>query len=138
MTSNTMKLVARVLLSLVALFMLVNGLRLMLDPASALVGLSVTADDVEGLSNVRALWGGAITAIGISVVIAAVTCDINNARPAVLFTLALVVARILGMTVDGMFANAILFTAVPVVVFLVLLAAHRLLDKVAEAENAHA
>ena len=138
MKPTTMKLIARVLLGLVAAFMLANGLNLMFNPTGALPGLLVSAESTEALSNVRALWGGAITAIGISVVFAAVTADINNARPAVLFSFALVVARIIGMAVDGMFDRAILFTAVPVVVFLILLVAHKLLDKVAEAERAPA
>ena len=134
MSPSTMKLIARILLGLVAVFMLINGVRLMLSPSSALAGLLVDASGAEGLSNVRALWGGAITAIGLSVVIAAVTCKIENARPAVLFTFMLVVGRVIGMAVDGMFDRAIIFTAVPVVVFLFLLAAHKLLDKVHEAE----
>ena len=134
MSPSTMKLIARILLGLVAAFMLVNGVRLMLSPSDALAGLLVDASGAEGLSNVRALWGGAITAIGLSVVIAAVTCKIENARPAVLFTFMLVIGRVIGMAVDGMFDRAIIFTAVPVVVFLILLAAHKLLDKVQEAE----
>ena len=134
MSPSTMKLIARILLGLVAVFMLVNGVRLMLSPSGALAGLLVDASSAEGLSNVRALWGGAITAIGLSVVIAAVTCKIENARPAVLFTFMLVIGRVIGMAVDGMFDRAIIFTAVPVVVFLILLAAHKLLDKVQDAE----
>ena len=134
----TLKLIARILLALVALFLLANGLRIVLDPSGALGGLAVTATGAEGLSNVRALWGGAITAIGICVGIAAYTAEIHHARPAVLFTFALVIARILGILVDGMFANAILFTVIPIVVFLVLLAAHKLLDKAAESPTAAA
>ena len=134
MTPSTMKLIARILLGLVALFMLVNGLRLMFAPAGALAGLLVETSGAEGLSNVRALWGGAITAIGLSVLIAAITCKIENARPAVLFTFMLVIARVIGMITDGMFDRAIIFAAVPVAVFLVLLVAHKLLDKVQEAE----
>ena len=134
MTASTMKLIARILLGLVALFILVNGVRLMFDPKGAIIGLMVEASGAEGLSNVRALWGGAITAIGISVAIAAVTGKIENARPAVLFSFMLVIARVMGMIMDGMFDRAIMFTIVPVVVFLILLAAHRLLDKALEAE----
>ncbi len=135
MTPAMMKLVARVLLGLVAAFMLVNGLMLMFNPTGALPGLAVVADGAEGLSNVRALWGGAITAIGISVVFAAVTGDITNARPAVLFTFALVVARVAGIAIDGFFDQAIVFTAVPIAVFLILLTAHKLLDKAEDAQT---
>ncbi|MCJ8309773.1 MAG: DUF4345 family protein [Rhizobiaceae bacterium] len=134
MSPSTMKLTARILLALVALFMLINGVRLMISPGSALAGLLVDATGAESLSNVRALWGGAITAIGISVVIAAVTGKIENARPAVLFTFMLVIGRVIGMAVDGMFDRAIIFTSVPVVVFLILLAAHTLLDSAQKAE----
>ena len=62
------------------------------------------------------------------------TCNIINARVAVLFTFGLVIGRLVGMATDGMYENAIVFTIVPIVVFLVLLVAHKLLDKVAEAE----
>lgn len=133
MTPAAMKLTARILLGLVALFMLANGLRLMFDPAGALPGLSTTANGVEGLSHIRALWGGALTAIGLSVAIAAVTQNIINARAAVLFTFMLVIGRVVGIIVDGTYDQAILFTAVPIVVFLLLLTAHKLLDKAAEA-----
>ena len=135
MNPSTMKLIARLLLGLVSLFMLVNGVRLMFDLTGALAGLLVDANSAEALSNVRALWGGAITAIGISVAIAAVTCKIENARTAVLFTFMLVVGRIAGMVMDGIFDRAIVYTIVPVVVFLVLLTAHKLLDKVQEANQ---
>lgn len=134
MSPKTMKMTARVLLSFVALFMLANGLQLMFIPETALGGLLVSAEGAEALSNVRALWGGAITAIGLSVVFAVVTADINNARPAVLFTFALVVARVVGMVSDGMFDRAVIYAIVPIVVFLFLLTAHKLLDKAAEAD----
>ncbi|MEM7300346.1 MAG: DUF4345 family protein [Pseudomonadota bacterium] len=134
MKPSARKLTARLLLGLVALFLLMNGLRIMFDPSGALAGMLVDANSAEGLSNVRALWGGAITAIGISVVIAAVTGKIENARPAVLFSFMLVVARIVGIIVDGSFDRAIVFTVVPIVVFLLLLTAHKLLDKSEEAQ----
>lgn len=138
MASGTLKLIARLLLGLVALFMLANGLMLMFYPAAALPGMAVTADGAEGLSNIRALWGGAVTAIGLSVAIAAYTLDIRNARPAVLFTFALVVSRLVGMAADGMFDRAVLFTIVPIAVFAVLLVAHKLLDKAHASEAATA
>ena len=129
MSPSALKLFARILLALVAAFMLINGLMLMVNPAGSLAGMMVAADGAEGLSNVRALWGGAITAIGISVVWAVVTADINNARPAVLFTFMLVAGRGLGLVFDGMYDKVIIYTAVPVVVFLLLLVAHKMLDK---------
>ena len=84
--------------------------------AGLLSGLLVTADGAEGLSNVRALWGGAITAIGISVAIAAVSLKIENARPAVLFAVMLVIARVFGIMTDGTFNLANIYTVVPIVV----------------------
>ena len=136
MSPSTMKLIARLLLGLAGLFFLANGLNLMLNPSGALAGLMLTAGGTEGLSNVRALWGGAITSIGLCVVIAAVTAKIENARPAVLFTFMLVIARIIGMVSDGMFDRAIFYTAIPVIVFLVLLTAHKLLDKAEAGQSA--
>ncbi len=136
MTPSTMKLIARILLGLVALFLFASGLRFMLDPSGAVEGALIQANGAEGLSNVRALWGGAITAIAICVAIAAYTAKIENARPAVLFTFMLVLARIIGVAMDGAFDRIGLFIAIPVVVFLILLAAHKLLDKAHGAKNA--
>ena len=45
-------------------------------------------------------------------------------------------ARIIGVAMDGAFDRIGLFIAIPVVVFLILLAAHKLLDKAHGAENA--
>ena len=137
MTPNTKKIIARILLFAVAAFILLSGLQLMFVPQSALDKLRIVADNSETLSNIRALWGGAIAAIGISVIIAGVTLNINNARPAVLFAFMLVIARVTGIIIDGMFDGAILYLIVPIVVFGVLLTAHKLLDKVHEAEAAN-
>ena len=136
MKAGSKKTIARILLGLVALFMLANGLQIMFAPELAIEGLLVSADGPEALSNVRALWGGAITAIGISVVFAAVTGEIINARPAVLFTFALIIARTAGLVIDGTFDRAILYIVVPIIVFLILLTAHKLLDQAAASETA--
>jgi len=131
-----MKTTARVILFLVAAFFLFPGLRLMFDPSGALAGLGVGADSTIALSNVRAMFGGAITAIGVCVLIAAITCNIWNARPAVIFVLAVVVGRIAGLALDGFDKQAAMFTAVPIVVLILLIVAHKLLDKAAEPSQA--
>ena len=136
MTPKTMKLIARILLAIVAFFMLTNGLSFMFNPHGAMEGVLVSAQGNEGLSNVRAFWGGAITAIGICTAIAAYTLNISDARPAALFTIMLVVARMTGLLIDGHFDKIIIYTIVPIVVFLILLTAHKLLDKANAAEAA--
>jgi hypothetical protein len=98
----------------------------MFDPTRALEGLHIASDSVVGLSNIRALLGGAITAIGISVVIAAVTYQIGHARPAVLFMISIVAGRVVGLIVDGYDSTAAAFILPPVVVLTLLLVAHRL------------
>ncbi len=124
-----MKNVARVLLALVAAFLLITGLRLMFDPKGVMEGLLITSDSVVGLSHVRALFGGAITAIGVSVMIAAVTYQIGHARPAVFFMIAIVVGRVVGLILDGYDSTAATFILFPVVVLTLLFVAHRLHHK---------
>ncbi len=127
-----MKNVARLLILLAALFFLGTGIGIMFVPASMAEGLSISPEGILGLSNMRGLFGGAIVAIGISVLIAAVKAEIIHARPGVLFVIAVVIGRILGLVVDGYDATALKIIAVPVVVFGMLLTAHKLLDKVNE------
>ena len=68
------------------------------------------------------------------VAIAAYTSNIIHARSAVLFVIAIVLGRVVGLVVDGYDATAAQFIAVPVVVFALLLTAHKLLDN-AKAET---
>ena len=124
-----MRTAARVLLALAALFFLGTGLGIMFNPAAMAEGLSMSPDGILGLSNMRGLFGGAVAAIGISVAIAAYKGEIIHARPGVLFVIAIVIGRLVGLAADGYDATAVQFIAVPVVVFALLLAAHKMLDK---------
>lgn len=125
-----MKLIARILLCLVALFFLFFGLRLMFQPTAAAAGLQFAADSTLGWSNVRALFGGAIAAIGVMPLIAAVKAEIVHARAAVIFLICVIVGRLLGFVFDGVHENAMVVLVVPTVAFGFLVVAHILLDKV--------
>ncbi len=125
-----MKTIARILLCLVALFFLFFGFRLMFQPSAAAAGLQFAADTTLGWSNIRALFGGAIAAIGVMPLIAAVKAEIVHARAAVIFLLCVIVGRLAGFVFDGVHENAALVLVVPVVAFSLLVVAHVLLDKV--------
>ena len=100
--------------------------------AGFLEGLLVNAEGLVGMSHVRAIFGGAITAIGIMVVIAMITAEITHARVAVIFMFAVIAGRVAGLVLDGFDQKTAVLIAVPVIVFVLLLAAHKLLDKVQE------
>ena len=123
MTTNSMKLVARILIGLVALFILFTGLQLVIAPAGVLSKTMMTADGAEAMSNVRALWGAAVSTIGISVLVGAIKLDLTWVRPGALFALLLIGTRILSLIMDGSHDRAIIYILVPVVVFAMLLAA---------------
>lgn len=124
-----MKNLARGILALVSLFFLGTGLLIMFNPAAMVEGLAMTPDGIIGFSHMRGLFGGAVSAIGISVGIAAYKAEIIHARPGVLFVIAIVVGRLVGIVADGYDAAVIGYAAFPVVVFGLLLTAHKLLDK---------
>ena len=124
-----MKNAVRVILILVGLFILATGVISMFAPDRIAEKMLLNPEGAEGLSNIRAFLGAALAAIGISVLIAAVKAEIWHARPAVLFVIGLVVARIIGLVSDGSFPSIGLVVAIPLVVFGLLVAAHILLHK---------
>ena len=124
-----MKNVARALLTVVGLFILGTGLTALLAPDRIATKMAWELQGAEGLSNLRAFLGASLSAIGISVLIAAVTAQIYHARPAALFLIGLVVARIFSFLMDGPISRLAAYIAIPCVVLAILLVAHRLLDR---------
>ncbi len=121
-----MKNAGRILFGLVALFFMANGFGLVFFPAKMAVGLSVVPDGIAGLSNMRALWGAAIAAIGISVLIGAIKADFAHIRVGAIFILTVIAARFIGYFTDGSFDDFWKFVSVPTVAFIVMLIAHKL------------
>jgi len=122
------KTAARILFALPGLFILGTGLVFLLAPERASEKLQLVAQGAEGLSNLRAMAGAPLFAVGASLLLAAVTQKLEYARPAAMFVLVLLVARLLSYGLDGSAQPIVLFLAVPTVVFASLLAAHRLRD----------
>lgn len=123
-----MVLAAQIILGLVGTFILVAGLGAVLAPDRVLERYALSASGAEGLSNVRAFFGASVVAIGASVLIAAGTATIEHARPAVLFVIGLVIARLLGYFVDGGFPRFAVYLTIPVVVLGLLGTAHALMS----------
>jgi len=96
-----MKIAARILVGLVALFFLVYGLRFYFTPQSMAAEFAVTPIDLPGLSTMRGDLGGMFIAVG---VFAALGLRSGHARR--LYTAATIVGavafgRAIGFVLDG-------------------------------------
>ena len=120
----------KVLFGLPGLFILATGLSFVLSPDSALEKLQLSANGAEGLSNLRGLAGAPLVAVGATLLLGAVTEKLEYVRPAVIFLLTLVSARVLSYALDGPIDAIGLFLAVPTVVFGMLVAGHVLHSRV--------
>lgn len=127
-----MKNTARVLLALVGLFFFVPGVTIMVTPETFTAGLLIEPVGVGGLSHVRALLGGAITAIGLSALNAARTGEVIQARVAVFYVVFILLARTISYFIDGSFDEMVMFFVFPTLVFSSLLGAHFLLNRAEE------
>ena len=133
-----MRNIGRGIFGLLSLFISGSGLMFMLAPQRAAAKLLISPEGIEGLSNFRAFVGASVLSIGISLMIAAVTAKVDNARPAALFVLGLLFARMLSLAVDGPNPAIGLYMAIPGTVFVLLVAAHKLIDMGDEAQTSKA
>lgn len=118
---------ARILLALPGLFILTTGVVFLTNPEAASAKLLLEAAGPEGLSNLRGMAGAPLFSVGAMLLLAAVTRKLEYARPAALFLVVLVGARILSHAVDGPTEALALFVAVPSVAFALMLGGHKLL-----------
>lgn len=130
MTSSTKKTIARFILGIVALVNLAAGFKFMLAPAISLPDYLISAEGAEGLSNIRALLGAPLAAIGICVVTAIITANFQYAFPALISASCVFVGRVSGLIMDGESDLIYVKIAFPVGMFLLLFLAKRLLGKV--------
>jgi len=128
MTKN----IARALLGIPGLFIMTTGLVFLTNPAAAADKLQLVANGAEGLSNLRGMLGAPLFAIGSTLVLGAITARLEYARPAAIFLLALIGARLASYGLDGANQPILLFLTVPSVTFGLMLAGHKLLDVVAD------
>jgi len=120
---------ARVLLGLPGFFILATGVVFVLNPAAASAKLLLTADSAEALSNLRGMMGAPLVAVGGTLVLGAITAKLEYARPAAIFLLTLIGARILSFFVDGPNPSLVLYLVVPSIAFGLMVAGHVLLDR---------
>ena len=120
-------LAARALLALPGLFILTTGVVFLTNPEAASAKLLLEAQSAEGLSNLRGMAGAPLFAVGAMLLLAAITEKLEYARPAALFLLTLIAARIASHLIDGPSASIVLFLVVPSVAFALMAAGHKLL-----------
>ena len=127
--------VARVFLAVPGLFITLTGLVFLFSPESAAEKLLLGAQSAEALSNIRGMSGAPLFSVGAMLLLSAATARLEYARPAALFLLTLISARLLSYAVDGPPGSIALFLTIPSVAFAFMLTGHKLLDR-AEAADA--
>ena len=129
------KNVARVLLGLPGLFIFASGVVFLANPVAAADKMLLSADSAEALSNLRGFAGAPVMSIGAMLLLSAFTARLEYARPAALFLLTLIGARVVSYLVDGPTDAIGLLVGVPVVAFSLMLAGHKLLDHAERGEE---
>lgn len=117
----------RVLLGLPGLFILLSGLVFLLAPERAAAKLLLDPQGIDGLSNLRGFVGAPVLAVGISILMSAITQKLEYARPGVFFLFGLIFARLLSFAVDGPAEAFALYLTVPVVAFALMALGHKLM-----------
>lgn len=122
------KNIGRGIIAVVGIVFLATGLMFMFNPSGALESnLLEATDSVGALSSVRALWGGAIFAIGASVIIGAIKESFDSIRVGAIFVIAIIFARGVGYFVDGSFPEFGMVIAFPIGMFVLLIIGHMLM-----------
>ena len=120
--------IGRGIFALIALFFIGNGLLLMFFPALILEHLLVgSVESVGALSSFRALWGGAIFAIWVSVLIGAIKANPDYILVGFIVMPSVILARLVGYFVDGSFPEFFPITIPTVVVLVLMLIAYKLM-----------
>jgi len=120
---------ARLFLALPGLFIMTTGLVFLFSPEAATEKLLWGSQGAESLSNIRGMSGAPLFAVGATLLLGAVTSKLEYARPAAMFLLALLGARVLSYFADGAPGSIALFLAVPATAFGLMVVGHVLLDK---------
>jgi len=123
-----MRDVGRGILGSVGLFISGAGATFLLNPNRAAAKFLLEADSVTALSNIRAFIGAPVLALGIAVIIAAITEKLDNARAGALFLILLLVARATSIVVDGTPEGIGYLMGVPFVALVLMIAAHKMID----------
>ena len=122
------KNIGRGIIGLVGIIFLVTGTMFMFNPSGALESnLLESTSSAGALSSVRALWGGAIFAIGSSVIIGAIKESFDSIRVGAIFVIAIIFARIVGYFADGSFPEFGTVIIFPTIMFVLLIIGHVLM-----------
>ena len=128
---NKLNLTARLLSGLVALVAIGSGFGMMFNPDGLLEGLALTPEGVVGYSSLRGLIGGSQLAFGVVFAIAAIRARADAILVGAIYFGAVVLGRVMGLTIDGVDPFAIRATVFAGVLMLVSFTAFVLFKKAA-------
>ena len=126
-------MIARGLAGLIAIFLIVLGLRYTFTPDALAPINSLTADNAFGAANIRAM-GAPLLAIGIVALIGAVKSELAFLVPAPLYFFMLIVTRIVSLITEGSDPGIIRALIIAVVFFIITEVAAQLVKRTKAAE----
>ena len=124
-----MKIAGRILAGLVALAMLGNGLAYMFAPEVQIGRTLITPDNIVGLANIRANIGGPMAAFGLLLAIGAIKDRKDLLHPFGLFAMLAIVARVVGLLVDGFDPLSLRLLVGMIVLFAMTMIAYQLMAR---------
>ena len=120
--------VGRAILGLLSLFFIGTGLVLMFSPATMLKHLFIEpVETVAALSSIRAIWGGPIIAMWISVLLGAIRCNLDYVLVGFLSLLMVLAGRLVGFCVDGSFPELVVNIVPTIIAIALMLIAYKLM-----------
>ncbi len=130
-----MKYIGQILIILVALIISWNGLATMINPQWMAEWFSQSPDGMHGISTLRAFFGGAMSAVGLSLLISVIKKEGKYALAAVLFLILVTIGRLVSLAMDapnfsdGYAFHLVTYPIGPLVLLCLLIVGLRLMKK---------
>ncbi|MDW3652157.1 MAG: DUF4345 family protein [Bacteroidia bacterium] len=125
-----MKIVFKIVVSLIGLFIFANGFLFMFSPESVMGHSQISANNAFGFSTIRGIIGGSMVATGLLSLWAIFKSKLELLHPVVIILLGWTLGRLLSLFMDGFDINVILGgIAISLFMAVVLSFAHKVLSK---------
>ena len=96
-----MKIIFKVIVTLIGLFILVNGLMFMFKPELVMGHSQISANNAFGFSTIRGVIGGSMVATGLITFLALFKTKLDLLHPVVVILLAWTFGRVVSLFMDG-------------------------------------
>ena len=124
-----MKIVLRVPLAVLAIFLFIMGVQYLLRPVATGAQFGLEAIDLNGLSSLRSFNGPLFIGLGLLLGLRLLGIELSGFLTVALFEGLVVIGRLVSMTLDGTSAQLWVAVAIEVTAVVLLIAADRVRDR---------